>query len=251
MIKFNKEQIFIVTGASSGLGEGTALLLNELGATVIGIARNKERLDAMKAKCKYPENMHLEIKDLTEDIEGLPQYVKELKNKYGKFSGMAYCAGISALCPAKIIEYTFATNVLNINYLAPLFMTKGIIDKRNNVGKGCSLVFMSSIDALISTKGQCLYAGSKAALQASMKTISKEVASQGVRINTLSPSMIKTPMTDLTDLNIVDSTGNLYPWGWGEVSDVANMIAYLLSDQAKFISGQNYIIDSGFVGGQL
>lgn len=55
------------------------LLLNELGATVVGIARNEERLNAMKAKCKYPENMHLEMKDLTENIEELPQYVKELK----------------------------------------------------------------------------------------------------------------------------------------------------------------------------
>lgn len=103
MISFNKEQRFIVTGASSGLGEGTALLLNELGATVVGIARNEERLKVMKAKCKYPENMHIEIKDLTEDIEGLPQYVKELKNKYGKFSGMAYCAGITQVQPLKLL----------------------------------------------------------------------------------------------------------------------------------------------------
>ena len=85
MISFNKDQVYIVTGASSGLGEGTALLLNELGATVVGIARNEERLNSMRAKCKYPENMHIEIKDLAEDIEGLPQYVKELKEKYGKF----------------------------------------------------------------------------------------------------------------------------------------------------------------------
>ena len=81
MISFNKEDVFLVTGASSGLGEGVALLLNELGATVIGIARNKERLEAMQAKCKKPENMHIEIKDLAQDIEHLPLYVKELKNK--------------------------------------------------------------------------------------------------------------------------------------------------------------------------
>ena len=80
MIKFNKEQIYIVTGASSGIGEATAILLNELGATIVGIGRNQERLEAMKAKCKYPENVFLEQKDLTEDIEGLPKYVKELKD---------------------------------------------------------------------------------------------------------------------------------------------------------------------------
>ena len=68
MISFNPEQRFIVTGASSGIGEGVALLLNELGATVIGIGRNAERLEGMKAKCKHPENVFLEQKELTEDI---------------------------------------------------------------------------------------------------------------------------------------------------------------------------------------
>ena len=81
MISFKKEQVYIVTGASSGIGEATAILLNELGATIVGIGRNQERLEAMKAKCKYPENVFLEQKDLTEDIEGLPKYVKELKDK--------------------------------------------------------------------------------------------------------------------------------------------------------------------------
>ena len=116
MISFNKEQIYIVTGASSGIGEGTALLLNELGATVIGIARNEERLNAMKAKCKNPENMHIEIKDLTEDIEGLPNYVKELKNKYGKFSGMAYCAGICEVKPLQLIDYNEMKYLFDIDY---------------------------------------------------------------------------------------------------------------------------------------
>ena len=250
MIKFNKEQIYIVTGASSGLGEATALLLNELGATVIGIGRNIERLEAMKAKCKYPENMFLEPKDLTEDIEGLPKYVKGLKEKYGKFSGMAYCAGVSGLCPEKVMTYEYAKNVFDTNYFAPLLMTKGITDKRNNIGLGTSLVFLSSIDAQLNSKGQCVYGGSKAALSASMKAISREVTPLGIRVNCLLPSMISTPMTmQVLDLeaNQNDIASGVYPFGWGEPNDVANMIVYLLSDKAKFISGQNYIIDSGGV----
>ena len=89
MISFNAEQRFIVTGASSGIGEGVALLLNELGASVIAVARNVERLSAMKAKAKHPENIFIEPKDLVEDIENLPNYVKSLKEKYGrKFIGI-------------------------------------------------------------------------------------------------------------------------------------------------------------------
>ena len=97
MSQFNKEQIYIVTGASSGLGKATALMLNEQGATVVAIARNEQRLNELKNVCKYPENLHIEIKDLTDDIDNLPNYVKNLKEKYGKFSGMAYCAGITSI----------------------------------------------------------------------------------------------------------------------------------------------------------
>lgn len=251
MPSFNKEQVYIVTGASSGLGEATALMLNEKGATVVAIARNKKRLSDMKSRCKNPENMHIEIKDLADDLEKLPQYVKELKEKYGKFSGMAYCAGIVSVTPLRMLEYNLLKDLFEINYFAPIMMTKGIADKRNNIGKGCSLVYISSIDAVLSSKGQSTYGGSKAALSASIKSISRELAGNGIRANCVLPSMIKTPMTcddSLANANIVPIEQNEeYPFGWGEPNDVANMIIYLLSDKAKFISGQNYIIDSGGV----
>lgn len=252
MINFNKEQIYIVTGASSGIGEATAILLNELGATVVGIGRNQERLEAMKTKCKYPENMFLDQKDLTEDIEGLPKYVKSLKEKYGKFSGMAYCAGVSALNPLRTITYEYLTNIFDINYFAPIMMIKSIGDKRNNVGLGTSIVTISSIDAILNSKGQSVYGASKAALSASIKALSRELTQQnGVRINAVLPSMIKTSMTMNSQVQGLGINQNInfeeYPFGGGEPNDVANMIVYLLSDKAKFISGQNYVIDSGGV----
>lgn len=252
---FTKEQIFIVTGASSGIGESSAILLNECGASVIGIGRDKARLESMKAKCKYPQNVFLEQKDLAVDIENLPNDVKSLKDKYGKFSGLAYCAGISALCALRGTTYSYAKEVFDINYFAPLMMIKGVADKRNNIGKGTSIVCISSADALFGTKGQNVYAATKAALCASIKAISKEITPLGMRINALLPSMIATPMTENQNIKELEYNQIIhelsYPFGWGEPSDVANMVCYLLSNKAKFISGQNYVIDSGGGGSRL
>lgn len=243
MVSFNPEQRFVVTGASSGIGEGVALLLNELGATVIGIGRNQARLEGMKAKARSPENMLLEQKDLAADIPSLPAYVKGLKEKYGKLSGMAYCAGIAEVSPLQLWDYEKERRFFDVNYFAPLAMLKGMSDRRNNVAGKTSCVLIASASALLADKGHCSYAGSKAALVTSCRTLAKELAVQRLRINTVSPTVIRTPMTTTEGEEYEQSQIAKYPMGFGEVPDVANLIAFLLSDKAKWITGQNYVVD--------
>lgn len=243
MISFTSEQRFIVTGASSGIGEGVALLLNELGATVIGIGRNQERLEGMKAKAKHPENVFLEQKDLVEDIPGLPAYVKALKDKYGKFHGLAYCAGIGTLMPLQVLEMKNMLDMFSVNYFAPLFFTKGFADRRVNVGRGASIVAIASIGGIVAEKGQIAYAGTKAGLAASFKSIARELVSQGIRVNCVSPGMVDTPMTAMSNEEYLAQARASYSLGFAEVVDVANMVVFLLSAQSKWISGQNYIMD--------
>lgn len=244
MIQFTSDDKFIVTGASSGLGQGVALLLNKLGATVIGIARNHDRLMETKQKSEHPDNFFIEELDVTADIDGLPGYVKSLREKYGKFRGMAICHGISRVSPMQMVDYTSMKQMFDCDYFAPMMLAKGFVDRRNNIGRGAALVAIASIAALTNHRGMIEYSGSKSALIASMRALAREVSPFGIRVNTVAPSDIKTPMVLNADSHVAEREPN-YPLGFGEVEDVANMVAYLLSDDAKWITTQNYIIDCG------
>ena len=188
--------------------------------------------------------MHYEVKDLSDDLESLPNYVKTLKEKYGKFSGMAYCAGIGKLTTLQTLDIDEYNTIFNLNYLAPVFMTKGMADKRNNIGNGVSLVYISSLAGTIPTKAQAFYAGSKAALIASMKTISKELSPRKIRCNTISPAWVNTAMYTET-LENYNATFGTFPLGMTEAIDVANLVSFLLSKEAEKITGCDYIIDGG------
>ena len=237
---FSSKQRFIITGASSGIGKEIALFLNRLGATVIGIGRDTGRLNEMKSNAFRPENVFVEQKDLTANIEDLSSYVKKLKEKYGKFSGMVYCAGVVPIQPLAITDINTVQNTLNINYLAPIFLAKGMADKRNNIGAGTSMVFLSSAAAYISDKGHLAYAGSKSALCAAVKSMAKEYAKNKIRMNCILPSNIR---TSKSPQEYIDSQIQQYPMGFGEPIDVAELAAFLLSKEASWITGQNYVLD--------
>ncbi len=246
MIKFSDSDVILVTGASSGIGRSVALLLNELGATVVGIARNENRLQETKQSAKNPDKFFCEIKDLSKDISDLPNYVKSLKDKYGKFYGLAYCAGIVDLVPLRILEAQKMKYLFDINYFAPIFMLKGFADKRVNIGNGASCVFISSASSILCDKAMTAYAGSKAALISSAKSAARELAKQGIRVNTVSPTDIDTHMIDPSMSLRDENRLNMYPFGFGEPIDVASIVAFLLSSNAKWITAQNYIVDCGY-----
>lgn len=246
MSVFCEQDVFLVTGASSGIGEGVAQLLCERGATIVACGRNAERLSALREKTARPEAVYLERKDLSENIAALPDWLKTLKGRYGRFKGLAHCAGISRTEPVRMIEYESLKSMFDDNFFSALMLAKGFIDRRINAGPGSAMVMFSSIAAVQPAKGQAAYGASKAALATALKALSKEIAPQGLRVNCIAPALIETPMTEefLRQYG-QDFDPATYPLGLGKVEDAASLAVFLISDEAKWITGQNYLLDGG------
>lgn len=236
---FEKSQYYIVTGAASGIGKGCALLLNKLGASVIAIDKNGIGLQKLSEEVICSESLFCYEKDLVSELESLPYFVKELKEKYGKLSGCVSCAGIAKLVPLKCLELSEIKELFDINFNVHLMLLKGFADKRNNIGKGASFVAISSAVKKILPRGKSAFSASMSALSTALRCIAKEVAPYGIRVNLLSPTDIDTPLTQ----SLPDEVRPDYPLGMGQADDVANFVAFLLSDKSKWVTGQDYIVD--------
>lgn len=241
-LKFYKNEFYIVTGASSGIGRECALLLNKLGASVIAVGRNVDRLNKVKDCALHSEYFYCIKRDLSEDQDNLPAFVSSLKDQFGKLKGLCLCAGLGQTLPLRMLNFEKISDVLRINYIAPMLLTKGFLDRRVNAGNGAAIVAIASCGGVYPDPGSSSYDASKAALIAGMKSISKESARYGVRINCISPALVDTPMADEI---VREYAQGKYPLGIGKPEDVANMAVFLFSDAARWITGKNYILDGG------
>lgn len=249
MITFSAQDIILVTGASSGIGRATALLLNRLGATVLASGRNRERLETLQQECVNPENMYLETMDLCADLDALPAWVATLKARYGKLRGLAFCAGQTWNLPMSQLSADMGRLAFDVCCLAPLMTARGFCDRRNCIGAGASIVFVAAAAACEPNPGQGAYGAAKAALVCAARCLSKEVASRKIRVNCISPGLVATPMMEATVRELGDDflrrEEAVYPLGFGQPENVADTAAFLLSDAAGWMTGQNLLLSGG------
>lgn len=244
MISFSNSDIFLITGASSGIGRAAALIMNELGASVIAAGRDEAKLQALKNEADKPDNIFIETRDMTEDISGLADWVKALAKKYGKLKGLVLSAGASITEPLKISDYENIKKLMDLNYYAPLMITKAFADRRVNTGSENTIVYISSFGVHKGNKGQLAYTGSKGAFISSMRTIANELIDKDIRINAVSPSHTNTNMiTDsLNNCEILNEVRNKYI---ANPEDIANIIVFLSSNKSLWINGQDIIANRG------
>lgn len=234
----------LVTGASSGLGRAIAVSCARMGAEVVITGRDALRLAATLNELQGISPLsHLAIRaDLTEAGER-----DALVSTLGApLQGVVHSAGISRLCPARMVNESHLREVHSTNVEAPLLLTQALL-KRNLVAVGGSILFIASIAAHIGVAGVGAYSASKAALIAFSRCLAMEVVKRQIRVNCLSPALVETPLLEATAQMVgsLEAERSNYPLGFGKPEDIANAAIFMLSGASRWITGTSLVMDGG------
>lgn len=250
MTAFTSEQRFLVTGAGSVIGRSCALLLNRQGATVIGLGRNADKLEATRGDCPAPERFFVCPFDLAKNAQQIPELIAGLRKEHGKLSGLCAAAGKFHMDSLRSFTLAASDEMNLINFQAPVLLAQNFSDRRNCIGAGASILFIAAFGGVLPQPGLLSYGAAKAALIAASKSLSKELGPRQIRVNAISPAIVRTPMTEgayagFMGYDVLAAEAPLYPLGLGEPADIAEMAVFLLSPAARWITGQNIIMDGG------
>ncbi len=234
----------LVTGASSGIGQATAVECSRLGAKLVVTGRNEERL--VETLSRLDGDGHVSIAAELTDAEAL----KRLVDNCPSLDGLVLCAGRGMTLPFLFSSIDKFKTVFDVNFNSTVECFR-MLAKAKKLGRGSSVVIIDSTGGTPNGRfspGNCIYGASKAALWSIMKFAALELAPKGIRVNTVNPAMVETPL--IKSVNITDEQKDLdrkrYPLGrYGRPEEVAYGIIYLLSDAAAWVTGQSLILDGG------
>ncbi len=240
-------KVFIVTGASSGIGAQCAIDCSKMGAKVVLVARNEERLQQTMDQMDGEGHL-IKPFDLN-NLDGIKSFVASIVSEIGKIDGFIHAAGIEVTKPVKFLTPEDYEIVYRTNALAGFEFVRQLSSVKN-MNDGASIVLISSVSGVIGRGSVAAYAASKGALISASRTMSIELAKRKIRVNCVSPGTILTPMMQ----NVLESMDDEsrakrvdgFLLGLGETTDISNACIYLLSDASRWVTGQNLIIDGGY-----
>lgn len=237
----------LVTGASSGIGQAVAVHLSKLGYRLMLLARREQLLKETLSKLEGKDHLYVSF-DLS-DLKGIENVMRLVVERMGPLSGMVHCAGIAPMRPLSLLKPENLHEVMAINFYSYVEMVR-CFSKKENFAAPAGVVGISSVASVLGDKGKLGYCSSKAAMDAATRCMAKEMASKGIRINTLRPSYVQTELLDRYtdhwgDSPSVNAFARKHLMGVIKPEQVAAFVAFLLSDSAQTITGSAFPIDSG------
>lgn len=238
----------LVTGASAGIGRATAILLSQLGASVISVGRNQERLQQTQ-KQLAPGNHAATVIDLS-DLDAIPRQMQDLVAKEGQLNGLVHAAGMQMTLPLKMLAVSKWREMLLINTEASLVLAQAFQSKDVCATSGGAIVFISSVLGQVGAPGRSVYSLTKGALDAMAKSLALELAPRKIRVNCVAPAFVRTAMYEEM-ARFWSSTQQMkvendHPLGLGAPEDIANAVAFLIADTGRWITGSTLVVDGGY-----
>lgn len=232
----------LVTGASSGIGQKTAVACSELGATVVITARNEERLKETYRQLQGEGHLMI-LAELTNEDD-----IKRLADECPCIDGLVNNAGIGTNKPIGFFTQKELDLIYGTNTFAPMLTIRWLL-KKKKLNSNCSIVFTSSVASVSSSLANGIYGSSKAALTSYMKYCARELSNKGIRANAVHPGMVETNLIHggaISEEYLAADKKN-YPLGrYGKPEDIAYAIIYLLSDAASWTTGISLFVDGGY-----
>ena len=232
----------LITGAASGIGRATAKQCHKMGANLVLLDLNENGLNSVKEE--IGDNSIVAYALNLTDFNRLCEVIGQLPKLDGVFSN----AGIVKSLMAKFSGKEDMKKIFEINTFSHINLVQQLITQKK-LNKGASIVFTSSMSGVYAgLVGGSLYGATKAAIAGYCKALAIELAPRGIRVNTIHPGMIETPLTKGTALSqdVLDEDAKNYPLGrYGKPEEVARTTAFLLSDASSFITGVSLLVDGG------
>lgn len=236
----------LVTGASSGIGRSIAVECSKMGATIVLNGRNLERLNETVSLMEGEG--HIIIPADIASQEDMDRLIAECP----VLTGVVNCAGISTLCALKNISRKNLSEIIETNEVGPILLSAGLL-KKKKIQKKSSIVFIASVSGVtVGHAGVSPYSASKGALSGFMKSASYELASQGIRVNTICPGVVPTSIIGQSEGmynsdELIEKMAEDYPLKRvGKPEDMAYAAIFLLSDASEWVTGVNLPVDGGY-----